>query len=66
MDERYRSSLLEALERRKDHYDVDKIMDALEFAAQAHSGQKRKSGEDYIYHPIEVAKTLISFHADTG
>ncbi len=66
MEKNYAENLLEALERRKDHYDVEKILEALAFAAQAHEGQKRKSGEDYIYHPIEVAKILISYHADTG
>ncbi|TAK95320.1 bifunctional (p)ppGpp synthetase/guanosine-3',5'-bis(diphosphate) 3'-pyrophosphohydrolase [Patescibacteria group bacterium] len=31
------------------------ITEAFEFAKQAHAGQKRKSGEDYIIHPIETA-----------
>ncbi|MFC7062907.1 HD domain-containing protein [Halobacillus seohaensis] len=35
------------------------IKKAEEFAFQAHQGQKRKcSDEDYIVHPIRVAKTL--------
>ena len=46
-------------------YDLDKIAQALDFAAQAHAGQKRKSGEDYIYHPIEVAKILVAYDCDT-
>jgi len=32
-----------------------KIRDALDFAIKAHANQKRKSGEDYVIHPILVA-----------
>jgi len=38
--------------------DLDFIHRALNVASAAHSGQKRKSGEDFITHPIEVAKIL--------
>lgn len=31
---------------------------AYEFAEKAHKGQKRKSGEDYILHPLSTAITL--------
>jgi GTP pyrophosphokinase len=34
------------------------ILEAYEFAASAHQGQKRKSGEDYIQHSLETAKIL--------
>ncbi len=37
-----------------------KILDALEFAKKAHAGQKRKSGEPYVIHPILVA-TLVAY-----
>lgn len=37
---------------------------ALDFATLAHSGQKRLSGEDFITHPVAVAKTLISWNLD--
>ncbi len=37
---------------------------AFEFADAAHKGQKRKSGEPFIAHPIEVAIILAGLHMD--
>ncbi|MFA6888630.1 MAG: bifunctional (p)ppGpp synthetase/guanosine-3',5'-bis(diphosphate) 3'-pyrophosphohydrolase [Candidatus Woesearchaeota archaeon] len=42
------------------------IKKALEFAYNAHKGQKRETGEEYIVHPIEVAKILLSLKADSA
>ncbi len=39
---------------------------AYEFAQKAHAGQKRKSGEDYIVHCVEVARILIDLGLDTA
>ena len=38
--------------------DLERIEKAYRFAAQAHQGQKRNSGEPYITHPIAVANIL--------
>lgn len=41
------------------HSEAEKfIMAAYQFAEEAHRGQKRKSGEDYIVHSLHVAKIL--------
>ncbi len=42
---------------------VEKIMHAYEVANTMHRGQKRKSGEPFIDHPLEVALMLAEMHA---
>jgi len=37
---------------------------AYEFAARAHQGQVRKTGEPYLEHPLTTAMTLAEFHLD--
>lgn len=37
---------------------------AIDVASAAHKGQKRKSGEPYIIHPLAVAATLIDWGMD--
>ncbi len=43
---------------------VAQIKKAFEFARKAHEGQKRKSGEDYIWHPVAVAEILADIRLD--
>lgn len=43
---------------------VDLIASAYEMAEKAHSGQLRSSGDDYITHPLEVARILADMHLD--
>ena len=49
---------------RQDHLDTEIISKAFRIAKRVHKGQKRKSGEDYIIHPYEVAKILVKIDAD--
>ncbi|MDA0976927.1 MAG: bifunctional GTP diphosphokinase/guanosine-3',5'-bis pyrophosphate 3'-pyrophosphohydrolase [Proteobacteria bacterium] len=43
---------------------VDLVVKAYHFAEDAHEGQKRKSGEPYITHPLAVAGILSEMHMD--
>ena len=43
---------------------VKTIEEAYAFGATAHEGQKRASGEPYIYHPLQVARTLTEMRLD--
>lgn len=43
---------------------VQDVNKAYEFAASAHTGQQRKSGDPYIVHPLEVAQILSDMHMD--
>ena len=38
--------------------DIERLRTAFEFAKEAHSPQKRKSGEPYIIHPVNVARIV--------
>lgn len=42
----------------------EKVKDALVFATKCHLGQKRKTGEPYIIHPIQSAKLLADMNMD--
>ena len=46
-------------------YDLSKITSAYEFAAKAHEGQFRSSGQPYIIHPLAVAEILLDLGMDT-
>ncbi|PIV74797.1 MAG: guanosine-3',5'-bis(diphosphate) 3'-pyrophosphohydrolase, partial [Rhodocyclales bacterium CG17_big_fil_post_rev_8_21_14_2_50_68_7] len=44
--------------------DLEQIDTAYRFAAAAHAGQLRMSGEAYVTHPVAVTGILASWHLD--
>ena len=46
-------------------YDMAMLDKAYALAEKAHNGQKRRSGEPYICHPLHVARILIDLGLDT-
>src|SRR5579862_4936216 len=56
--------LLGELEAYKPDFDRDLIIRAFEFAAKAHEGQLRRSGQEFIYHPWGAAKILAGLKMD--
>ena len=61
----YWEQLLDKARANHLNLDFDKIKLALGFAEESHQGQYRKSGDDYIIHPVEVAKILMDMKMDT-
>jgi RelA/SpoT family (p)ppGpp synthetase len=43
---------------------IDRIREAYDYAEAAHKGQKRRSGEPYITHPVAVADILADLRMD--
>ena len=44
--------------------ELNKINDAYFYAKECHEGLKRKSGESYILHPLNVAYILAGLNVD--
>ncbi len=45
--------------------DRERVQDAFAFACQHHAAQRRKSGEDFIVHPVGVARICAGMRLDT-
>lgn len=58
------NSLISTIEHYNKKVDRELIAKAFKFSHDAHSGQKRKSGESYFYHPVEVARILAELQLD--
>ena len=58
--ERRHRRLIDAWQTRKEAQDLEAVDKAFYFACEAHKDQRRRSGEPYIYHPIEVATIAAS------
>jgi RelA/SpoT family (p)ppGpp synthetase len=55
------------LDHARPYYEEDQILElehAINMATEAHAGQKRRSGEPYIIHPLSVADILIDWGMD--
>ena len=44
---------------------LSELVSAIEFASEKHKGQKRKSGEPYIVHPLAVTGILVEWGMDS-
>jgi GTP pyrophosphokinase len=58
--------LVVTLKRDSPRVELKEVIRAYEVADAAHAGQKRKSGEPYIVHPIGVADLLAELGMDTA
>ncbi len=56
--------IINALLKYQPNADVDLVRRAYDLAHSAHEGQKRASGEEYIIHPLCVAKILTELQID--
>jgi GTP pyrophosphokinase len=56
--------LIAAIQSYAPHADTDIVRLAYDFAANAHRGQTRKSGEPYIIHPLAAAQILADMRID--
>jgi GTP pyrophosphokinase len=67
-ERRHREDLVEELIAEVEAYnpDVDKelLRRAFEYAERAHAGQTRRSGEEFIHHPLGVARICAELHLD--
>jgi len=59
------NQLIDKLEAYLPHEDVERVQAAYDFAYQAHEGQRRRSGEPYITHPVAVADLLADLRLDS-
>lgn len=60
----YINDLCQLLESYLPQDQVQEVYRAYAFAYEAHRGQVRRSGEDFIHHPIAVAYNLAHFQMD--
>ena len=67
MSEIVEHTIEDVIQEQKKHYrkcDTKKIKRAYEYAVSHHGNQKRKSGEPYIIHPVQVAYILSTLGLD--
>jgi len=68
MDTDKKEQTIESLIKKINTYDpqadIELVQLAYDYAAEAHKGQTRKSGEPYIIHPLAAAHFLADMHID--
>lgn len=57
-------SIIKTCSKYLDHEEIRKIQKAYIYSAEAHRGQKRLSGEDYITHPLKATQILLTIKPD--
>ena len=57
--------LHDLIKQSEKNYDIAMIDKAMEVACEAHNGQRRHSGEEYICHPLHVACILVEMGMDS-
>jgi len=57
-------NLVERVKAYNPDSDTELLHRAFEFSSVEHAGQRRLSGEDYITHPLEVAKVVAEMRLD--
>jgi len=57
-------NLVEKVKAYNPDSDTDLLHRAFEFSAVEHAGQRRRSGEDFITHPLEVATVVAEMRLD--
>ncbi len=63
--ENNKNKLLTLLKSQERDYNYELIEDAINLCHDAHTGQKRVSGEPFYYHPCSVAKIIIKMGLDS-
>jgi guanosine-3',5'-bis(diphosphate) 3'-pyrophosphohydrolase len=63
LEERF-NALVERLRRNRPEDDLRLLHRAFEFAAEQHGSQRRRSGELFLWHPLEVAQILADLRLD--
>lgn len=58
------ADILNAILNKYSQNEAEVIRRAFEFAKNIHNGQKRDSGEEYIFHPLQSAKILADLNLD--
>ena len=58
------TDLYRIVQRYQSLEEVNTTREAYRFAAKAHADVRRKSGELYIHHPLEVSRILADLHMD--